>query len=67
MLRTNIVLDDELVEEAFRVSRAKTKRELVDEALRELVRSRSQPSLLELKGKIHFAKGYDHRKLRSGG
>ena len=29
-MRTNIVLDDELVEEAFRHSDAKTKRELVD-------------------------------------
>jgi Arc/MetJ family transcription regulator len=64
MVRTNIVLDDQLVEEAFRLSRAKTKRELIHEALREFVRVRGEPSLLELKGKIRFAKGYDHRKLR---
>lgn len=65
-MRTNIVLDDHLVAEAFRHSRAKTKRELVHEALRELVRVRRRKSLLDLKGKIRFARGYDYKKLRAG-
>ncbi|MEO6951565.1 MAG: type II toxin-antitoxin system VapB family antitoxin [Polyangia bacterium] len=65
-MRTNILLDDELVAEAFRCSTARTKRELVDEALRELVRARRRRTLAELRGKISFAAGYDHKKLRSG-
>lgn len=40
-MRTNIVLDDELMREARRYSKAKTKRALVEEALRTLVRVRS--------------------------
>jgi len=36
-MRTNIVLNDELVEEAMRYSQARTKRGLVDEALRAFV------------------------------
>jgi len=36
-MRTNIELDDELVEEAMRYSTARTKRALVEEALRTLV------------------------------
>ena len=36
-MRTNIDLDDELVEEAMRYSTARTKRALVEEALRTLV------------------------------
>lgn len=64
-MRTNIVLDDELVEEAFRHSRATTKRELVHEALREMIRVRSRKSLLDLRGKVRFAPGYDHKKLRA--
>lgn len=40
-MRTNIVLDDELVREARRYSRAKTKRALVEEALRTLIEVRS--------------------------
>lgn len=65
-MRTNIVLDDELVRKAFRHSAARTKKDLVHEALRELIRVRSRKSLLDLKGKIRFAEGYDHEKLRAG-
>lgn len=64
-MRTNIVLDDAVVTRAFRHSRAKTKKDLVHEALLELIRSRRRRSLLDLKGKIQFAEGYDHRKLRT--
>jgi len=64
-MRTNIVLDDELVKEAFRHSRARTKKALVHEALEELIRVRTRRSLLDLKGKIRFAKGYDYKKLRA--
>jgi hypothetical protein len=60
-MRTNIVLDDALVRKAFRYSKAKTKRELVDEALRELIRVRARKSLLDLKGKIQFAPGYNYK------
>jgi Arc/MetJ family transcription regulator len=41
-MRTNIVLDDELIREARRYSKAKTKRALVEDALRILVRVRSE-------------------------
>ena len=65
-MRTNIVLDDELVEEAFRHSDAKTKRELVDRALREFVESRKRRDIRELRGKISFHPGYDYKRLRGG-
>ena len=64
-MRTNIVLDDDLVKGAFRYSRAATKKELVHEALRELIRARSRKSLLRLRGKIRFADDYDFKKLRA--
>jgi Arc/MetJ family transcription regulator len=41
-MRTNIVLDDELLAEAMRLSTAKTKRAVVEEALRTLVAVRSR-------------------------
>ena len=41
-MRTNIVLNDELVREAMRYSKAKTKRALVEEALSTLVRVRAE-------------------------
>lgn len=65
-MRTNIVLDDELVEEAFRHSDAKTKRELVDRALREFVDNHKRKDIRELRGKVTFRPGYDYKKLREG-
>jgi len=63
-VRTNIIIDDELLEEAFSVSRARTKKDLVHEALSELIRLRKRKDLSELAGSIEFHQGYDHKKLR---
>ena len=63
-MRTNIVLDDDLVREATRLTGIRTKRSLIDEALRLLVTTRRRRSILPLKGKVKFAEGYDHKTLR---
>jgi Arc/MetJ family transcription regulator len=64
-MRTNIVLDDELVREAFRLTGVRTKRELIHTALQELVRVRRKKDLTELAGRIRFRKGFDHKALRA--
>jgi Arc/MetJ family transcription regulator len=63
-MRTNIVIDDKLIEEAIIVSGAKTKREVVQEALKELIRAKKRKNMLELAGSIEFATGYDYKKMR---
>jgi Arc/MetJ family transcription regulator len=63
-MRTNIVLDDELVEEAFRHSEAKTKKELVDLALREFVEKRKRKDIRDLRGKVLIHPDYDYKPLR---
>ncbi len=63
-MRTNIVIDDNLLEEAFSVSQTKTKKDLIHEALRELIRLRKRKDLTELAGTIEFYDGFDHKKLR---
>ena len=63
-MRTNIVIDDDLLTDAFSVSQARTKKELIHEALRELIRLRKRTDLTELAGKIQFHRGFDHKKLR---
>jgi Arc/MetJ family transcription regulator len=51
--RTNIVLDEDLVKQAMLVTGAKTKRQAVDRALRELVaRGSVYRALRKLKGKM---------------
>jgi Arc/MetJ family transcription regulator len=52
MGRTNIDLDDRLVAEGLKLTRSKTKKDLVDLALRELVAKKSRKKLLELEGKV---------------
>ena len=63
-MRTNIVLDDALVNEAISVSGAKTTREVVDLALRELVARRRQRKLKSLVGKGLIDPDYDVRAVR---
>ena len=65
-MRTNIVLDDRLVKEALRLAGIKTKRALVDQALREFVENRKRHNLLDLAGKVKFSKDYDYKSLRIG-
>jgi Arc/MetJ family transcription regulator len=51
--RTNIVLDEDLIKHAMQVSGAKTKREAVDWALREMVaRGSVYRALRKLRGKL---------------
>jgi Arc/MetJ family transcription regulator len=64
-LRTNIVLDDGLVEEAFKFSQTiSTEKELIETALKEYVNNRKRKSLKDLKGKITFSTDYDYKKMR---
>ncbi len=63
-MRTNIVIDDELLNEAFSVSNARTKKDLIHEALKEFIRLKKRKDLTELAGAIRFHKNYNHKKLR---
>jgi Arc/MetJ family transcription regulator len=63
-MRTNIVIDDNLLNEAFTISQAKTKKDLIHEALRVLIRLRKRKDLTELAGTIEFYESFDHKKLR---
>ena len=51
-MRTNVVIDDHLMERALRSSGHKTKRAVIEEGLRLLVQYHSQKKLRSLKGKI---------------
>ena len=63
-MRTNIVLDDDLVQEAFRLTGVRTKRELVHMALKELVRRCRKRDLTELAGRIRLRDDFDHKAMR---
>jgi Arc/MetJ family transcription regulator len=65
-MRTNIVLNDELIQEAMRLARASTKRETVDLALREFVARHRQREVLGLAGQGLIDPDYDVRAVRAG-
>jgi len=54
IMRTNIVLEDELVAKARKLTGLKTKRAVVEEALRTLIRLREQENVRRLFGKLHW-------------
>lgn len=54
-MRFNIVIDDDLMEEALKVSRLKTKKAAVEEGLRLLVQRKKQENVSNLKGKLHWS------------
>ena len=63
-MRTNVVLDDQLVATAMKLTGLKTKRAVLDEALRTLVRLRKQTDLRKLYGKLRWEG--DLAKSRAG-
>ena len=61
----NIVIDDQLVADAMKLSGAKTKREVIELALRRLEMSANQKDIPDLVGKDLIAPDYDVRAVRS--
>ncbi len=53
-MRTNIVIDDDLMAEAMKLSDIKTKKGVVDQALNLLVQVKKQEKIRSLRGKLHW-------------
>jgi Arc/MetJ family transcription regulator len=53
-MRTNIEIDDQLMADALRLSGQPTKKAVVEEALKLLVRLKNQGRIRELRGKIQW-------------
>jgi len=63
-MRTNIYINDEIMQRAMNISGLKTKKDVVEKALLEFVSNRSRKDLSDLRGKIKFSDGYDYKTLR---
>lgn len=63
-MRTNIVLNDLLVKEAFKYTQVKTKRELVEIALQEFIANHKRKDIRHLRGKIKIDPHYNYKNLR---
>jgi Arc/MetJ family transcription regulator len=63
-MRTNIVIDDRLMDEAMRKAGVKTKRAAVEAGLRLLIQVKSQSRIRRLRGKVRWTG--DLNKMRAG-
>ncbi len=63
-MRTNIVIDDDLINEGLKLSNLKTKKALIQFVLQEYIQNQRKKNMMDLKGKISFSEGYNYKKLR---
>ena len=61
---TNLAIDDQLITEAKKLGRHKTKKEAVNAALDEYVRRRKQQKIVSLFGTIDYYEDYDYKRER---
>ena len=62
-MRTNIVIDDELMNQAISLSKNKTKKGVVEEALQLLIRFNKQLKIRELRGKLNWEGNLNQMRL----
>jgi len=62
-MRTNIEIDDRLIDQAMRRSGAKTKKAAVEAGLRLLAETHSQGSIRRLRGKVQWEGDLSHSRL----
>lgn len=63
-MRTNIDIDDKLMEEAMKISKVKSKKDLVNHALEELIRLDKRKKMLSLFGKVKWEGNLDEMRER---
>ncbi|WP_293333208.1 type II toxin-antitoxin system VapB family antitoxin [Microcoleus sp. CAWBG58] len=64
-MTTKVEINGELVKEALQLTKFKTAKELIDFALKELIRTHKKRNLLDLSGQIQFSTDYDYKALRA--
>ncbi|MXS85946.1 type II toxin-antitoxin system VapB family antitoxin [Nitrosomonas sp. HPC101] len=63
-MRTNIVIDDELMSEAIKASGLSTKKEVVEQGLKLIIQRSNQQAIRELRGKLKWEGDLD--EMRGG-
>ena len=62
-MRTNIVIDDKLMNLAMQLTGLKTKKAIVEEALRTLIQHKQQERILTLHGKVEWEGDLDEMRM----
>jgi len=62
-VRTNVVIDDDLMESALKVSGVRTKKDVIEEGLKLLVKVKNQERIKGLRGKLNWTGNLDEMRL----
>ena len=62
-MRTNVVIDDQLMESALKASGMKTKKDAIEEGLKLLVKMKYQERIKDFRGKLKWTGNLDEMRL----
>jgi len=62
-MRTNVIIDDTLMNKARKVSGCKTKKETIEEALKLLVSQKDQAQIRKVRGKLNWEGNLEEMRL----
>jgi Arc/MetJ family transcription regulator len=66
-MRTNVVIDEKIIKKAIKYTGLKTKKEVINYALKELIIRKERKEILQLAGKLHWEGDLDEmREVRFG-
>jgi len=63
-MRTNVVIDEKIIKKAQNYTGLKTKKDVINYALQELIRRKERKEILKLAGKLHWEGDLD--EMREG-
>jgi hypothetical protein len=64
-MATNLAIDDKLIEEARTISKHRTKKAVVTEALEEYIQRRKQHEIINIFHTINYDENYNYKKQRN--
>jgi Arc/MetJ family transcription regulator len=64
-MATNLAIDDNLLKKALKIGGKKTKKDTVNEALKEFIVRREQKKVLDLFGTVEYFDDYEPKKSRN--
>ena len=64
-MATNLAIDDKLIEEARTISKHRTKKAVVTEALEEYIQRRKQHEIINIFHTINYDEDYNYKKQRN--
>lgn len=62
-MRTNVVINDDLMESALKVSGLRTKKDAIEEGLKLLVQLKGQKKIKQFRGKLKWSGNLDQMRL----